>query len=590
VGLLILEFLESKIFVKLKFGTKMIPTSNGEDFTEAQEESTSSPIEYVFKANGNGALHVSTSRKGLLSDENPRRGNKDMSSSIPSRLRLVKISSSSNLASPSAKFCQIAEEKDEISRSVPSSTGLGFRERFSGVLAQKIDWQSLRTVCKEWIKNPLNMALLLWIICVAISGAILFLVMTGMLNGVLPNKSQRNTWFEVNNQIINALFTLMCLYQHPKRFHHLVLLCRWKNKDISALRKIYCKNGTYKPYEWAHMMVVVALLHLNCFAQYALCGLNLGYKRSKRPAVGVGICLSIAIAAPAIAGVYSIVSPLGREYDSEVDEEGQVQTLTNGSTQLSHLRRNSLEKRFSFALRNEHRIVEYAPKWKGGLFDVWDNISIGYLSLFCCFCVFGWNMERLGFGNMYVHIATFVLFCMAPFWIFNLAAINIDNEFVREALGLTGVVLCLFGLLYGGYWRIQMRKRFNLPANNIFCGKPAVADCTQWLFCCWCALAQEVRTADFYDIMEDKFCRKQEDENAQPPLSPLPREDGAVQFRSNPTSLPWNSSRFSKLRTENYSNYHHSPNGQLPRVQESSAEGVDNFMKPPDLSSMQRED
>lgn len=585
MGLLILEFLESKIFGKLKFGTKMIPTSNGEDFTEAQEESTSSPSEYVFKANGNGALHVSTSRKGLLSDENPRRGNKDMSSIIPSRLRLVKISSSSNLASPSAKFCQIAEEKDEISRSVPSSTGQGFRERFSGVLAQKIDWQSLRTVCKEWIKNPLNMALLLWIICVAISGAILFLVMTGMLNGLLPKKSQRNTWFEVNNQIINALFTLMCLYQHPKRFHHLVLLCRWKNKDISALRKIFCKNGTYKPYEWAHMMVVVVLLHLNCFAQYALCGLNLGYKRSKRPAVGVGICLSIAIAAPAIAGVYSIVSPLGREYDSEVDEEGQVQTLTNGSTQLSHLRRNSLEKRFSFALRNERRIVEYAPKWKGGLFDVWDNISIGYLSLFCCFCVFGWNMERLGFGNMYVHIATFVLFCMAPFWIFNLAAINIDDEFVREALGLTGVVLCLFGLLYGGYWRIQMRKRFNLPANNIFCGKPAVADCTQWLFCCWCALAQEVRTADFYDIMEDKFCRKQKDENAQPPLSPLPREDGAARFISNPTSVPWNSSRFSKLRTENYSN-----NGQLPMVQEFSAEGLDNFMKPPDLSSMQRED
>lgn len=590
MGFLILEFLEFKIFVKLKFGSKMMPTSNGEDFTAVQEESTSSPTQYDYKANGNGAFLVSTSQKGLLSDENPRRGNKNMLSIIPSRLRMVKIGSSGNLASPSAKFHQIAEEKDEISRSIPSSTSQGFRERFSGVLAQKIDWQSLRTFCKEWIKNPLNMALLLWIICVAVSGAILFLVMTGMLNGLLPKKSQRNTWFEVNNQILNALFTLMCLYQHPKRFHHLVLLCRWKLKDISALRKIYCKNGTYKPYEWSHMMVVVALLHVNCFAQYALCGLNLGYKRSKRPAVGVGICLSVAIAAPAIAGVYSIVSPLGREYDSEVDEEGQFQTVTNGSTQLSHLRRNSLEKRFSFALRNEQRIVEYAPKWKGGLFDVWDNISIGYLSLFCCFCVFGWNMERLGFGNMYVHIATFVLFCMAPFFIFNLAASNIDNEIVREALGLTGVVLCLFGLLYGGYWRIQMRKRFNLPANNFFCGKPAVADCTQWLFCCWCALAQEVRTADFYDIMEDKFCQKQKDENAQPPLSPLPREDGAARFRSNPTSLPWNSSRFSKLRTEKSSNYPHSPNGQLPLVQEFSAEGPDTFMKPPDLSSMQRED
>ncbi|KAF9600267.1 hypothetical protein IFM89_005853 [Coptis chinensis] len=46
---------------------------------------------------------------------------------------------------------------------------------------------------------------------------------------------------------------------------------------------------------------------------------------------------------------------------------------------------------------------------------------------------------------MYVHIATFLLFCLAPFWIFNLAAVNIDNEVVREALGLIGVVLCVFG-------------------------------------------------------------------------------------------------------------------------------------------------
>ena len=85
-------------------------------------------------------------------------------------------------------------------------------------------------------------------------------------------------------------------------------------------------------------------------------------------------------------------------------------------------------------------------------------------------------MERLGFGNMYVHIATFLLFCLAPFWIFNLAAINIDNETAREALGITGIFLCVFGLLYGGFWRIQMRKRFNLPASDSCCGKPAVTD------------------------------------------------------------------------------------------------------------------
>ncbi|KAF5476355.1 hypothetical protein F2P56_008081 [Juglans regia] len=574
----------------------MISTRNGGDLTESWEESTLSTAMHIYNANGNNALHISTSRKGLLSDGSPRREKRDRLSIIPSRLGLLRTNSSGNLVSPKARFQHIVDDKDDISRSVPSSTIQGFREHFSGILAPRIDWKSLRIICKAWIKNPLNMALLLWIGCVAVSGAILFLVMTGMLNSVLPKKSQRNAWFEVNNQILNALFTLMCLYQHPKRFHHLVLLCRWKAKDITTLRKIYCKNGTYKPREWAHMMVVVVLLHVNCFAQYALCTLNLGYKRSNRPALGVGICLSVAITAPAIAGVYSIVSPLGREYDSGLDEEAQVQTFSNGTNQPSHPRVQAMEKRFSFASRNEKMVVEYAPKWSGGLFDIWDDISAAYLSLCCCFCVFGWNMERLGFGNMYVHIATFLLFCMAPFWIFNLAAINIDDETVREALGLTGVMLCVFGLLYGGYWRIQMRKRFNLPANELFGGKRAVADCTQWLFCCWCSLAQEVRTADFYDIVEDKFCRKQKDENVQPSLSPLPREDGSVRFSSSPTLL-WNNPRLSKLRDENsmspsrpHPNYHHSPDGELPMSQEFSAGGMDNSMKPPNLSSMQRED
>ena len=146
-----------------------------------------------------------------------------------------------------------------------------------------------------------------------------------------------------------------------KRFYHLVLLCRWKPEDISKLRKIYCKNRTYKPHEWAHMMVVVILLHINCFAQYALCGLNLGYKRSQRPAIGVGICISVAIAAPAVAGLYTIMSPLGKEYD--MDEEAQDQSTTGDRPETMRLK--SLEKRYSFAIRDEQQSVESRAEWSG---------------------------------------------------------------------------------------------------------------------------------------------------------------------------------------------------------------------------------
>ncbi|KAL3650323.1 hypothetical protein CASFOL_006726 [Castilleja foliolosa] len=378
------------------------------------------------------------------------------------------------------------------------------RERLKKIVSQKIDRNNLHKACQEWIVDPTNIALLIWIACVTISGAILFMVMTGMLNRALPKKPQRDIWFETNNQILNALFTLMCLYQHPKRIHHTALLIRWRPKDVLTLQNIYCKNGTYKPHERAHMAVIVILLHINCFATYALSGLNLGYKRIDRPLFGVGICLSVAIIAPAAAGVYAMLSPLGRDnnYETEIDEEAQIPaTHVSGPVQ-----------------------------WSGGVFDFWYDVSVACLSLFCCFCLFGRNMERLGFGNKYVHITTFILFCVAPFWIFHLASINIENGTVREVFCILGILLSMFGLLYGGFWRTRMRKRFNLPEYGFCCNKPVVVDFALWLFCWWCSLAQEVRTGNTYDIVEDKFCRKNEKLTM---MSPLDRENREFVVRSS---------------------------------------------------------
>ncbi|XP_021618072.1 uncharacterized protein LOC110619128 isoform X2 [Manihot esculenta] len=374
----------------------------------------------------------------------------------------------------------------------------------------------------------------------------------------------------------------------PPSVDHLCCYFRWKPEDIAKLRNIYCKNGTYKPHEWAHMMVVVLLLHVNCFAQYALCGLNLGYKRSDRPAIGVAICVSFAIAAPAVAGVYTIISPLGRDY-SEMDEEAQIQIAAGESKMPEQLRTKSLEKKFSFAKTDEQGNVETRPQWSGGILDIWDEISLAYLSLFCSFCVSGWNMERLGFGNMYVHIATFLLFCMAPFWIFNLAAINIDNETIQEALGLTGIILCAFGLLYGGFWRIQMRKRFNLPTYTFCFGEPTVSDCTLWLCCCWCSLAQEVRTGNSYSIVVGNFYSKDMDNSNH--LQPSPSEDA-----SSPSSPLGNNCNPSKTLTANspspggVSNVYCNPDRQLSKVkQESSTGGKDEITTPPSPSLMERE-
>ncbi|KAL2526715.1 PLAC8 family protein [Abeliophyllum distichum] len=562
----------------------MVSSNNGENSGEDKESNGT-------EVKSNVPLHVSTSQRGLISGENSGNGFSDGFSALSKRLRFLKFG---NLSSQSAKFLRIAEDRDEVSRNVPSSTSLHIRERFNRIFSRKIDWNSLGKICKEWIRDPMNLALFIWITCVAVSGAILFMVMIGMLNHAIPKKSQRDTWFEVNNQILNALFTLMCLYQHPKRIYHLSLLLRWRPEDVLKLRRVYCENGTYKPHEWAHMMVVVALLNINCFAQYALCGLNLGYKRSERPAIGVGICISVAIGAPAIAGIYSTLSPLGKDYETELDEEAQLPVTADGTSRPDPCRRQSFEKRFSFALRDEERNVESRPLWSGGILDIWDDISLAYLSLFCSFCVFGWNMERLGFGNMYVHIVTFLLFCMAPFWIFNLAAVNIDNDTVRAVLGVTGIFLCVFGLLYGGFWRIQMRKRFNLPPYNFCFGKPALGDFVLWLFCCWCSLAQEVRTGNSYDIVEDKFCRRKRD---QLPMSPLPREDGEFLFRSSPSSpLGYSSSPLHIMKANSpspsrISKDYYSPERRLSLIEEEShIQGKDEMMTPPTHSVIRREE
>lgn len=533
---------------------------------EIEEELEPSPYNYVAKYH---QTHIdsNTPQRGLLHEKKHGKRFVDTVKGLP---RFKQPGSSS-------KFWRIADERTESSLSASSphdraSSSISFRIPF----VRKVEWPSLWKSSKRWIRDPFNMALFAWTACVAVSGAILFLVMTGMLKAAMPRKSQRDTWFEVNNQILNALFTLMCLYQHPKRLYHLVLLFRWRQEDAQSLREVYCKGGAPKPNEWKHMMVVVVLLHVNCFAQYALCGLNLGYSRSTRPAIGVGLCVSVAISAPAFASVYNILSPLGREYEIESDHEAQDQAYPP-------------EKRYTFvSSMDDQRIHVSSPEWQGGLFDFWDDISLAYISLFCSCCVFGWNMDRLGFGNMYVHITTFFLFCLAPFFIFNLAAININNEDVREALGIAGFLLCIFGLLYGGFWRIQMRRRFNLPGNGLCCGKPAVTDCFQWLCCCACSLAQEVRTADCYEVVNEKLYVKETSHGVRSVLSPLRREEGSSypDWVDSDTALSCMQNSPFGGRLDGYA-----PGVQYPLGEEGSSRGgTSEEMKPPATKVIQRED
>jgi hypothetical protein len=68
------------------------------------------------------------------------------------------------------------------------------------------------------------------------------------------------------------------------------------------------------------------------------------------------------------------------------------------------------------------------PEWKGSLFDFCEESpTIAIASTLCLPCVLGWNLDRLGLGNRYVHVITFILLCSAPFLVFDIAAINVNN-------------------------------------------------------------------------------------------------------------------------------------------------------------------
>jgi hypothetical protein len=86
-----------------------------------------------------------------------------------------------------------------------------------------------------------------WLAFAVAGVAFVFLLMTGALNSAVPDASRRRRWREVANQVLNALFTIMCVCQHPRLCHHLALLLRWHDADAAELRGVYCKNAAASP-------------------------------------------------------------------------------------------------------------------------------------------------------------------------------------------------------------------------------------------------------------------------------------------------------------------------------------------------------
>ena len=55
-----------------------------------------------------------------------------------------------------------------------------------------------------------------------------------------------------------------------------------------------------------------------------------------------------------------------------------------------------------------------------------------------------------------------------------------------------------------------------------------MTDCAQWLFCSLCSLCQEVRTAETYHVIDDKFYHKEEPKPQSPGHEPKSTAPGVL--------------------------------------------------------------
>jgi hypothetical protein len=201
--------------------------------------------------------------------------------------------------------------------------------------------------------NTMNIINAFIMLVVVVSGAILFMVMVGMISFEL--EQTKENWFEINAQILCACFTITALLTHPQRFLLLIWTFKWNSKDGSQKREfarmieesvpgivlynrefsestafeiplhgtpedsrdpspepIKVEDGERKlvkqtpAWKW---YIILALLHGQCFFQYPITFAHwMWFMRPKeRPVYLVAVFLPLSFACGTIGGIWPIL-------------------------------------------------------------------------------------------------------------------------------------------------------------------------------------------------------------------------------------------------------------------------------------------
>ncbi|ERM98390.1 hypothetical protein AMTR_s00072p00053710 [Amborella trichopoda] len=130
--------------------------------------------------------------------------------------------------------------------------------------------------------------------------------------------------------------------------------------------------------------------------------------------------------------------------------------------------------------------------WEGQVFDCFEDRRIA-IETGCCPCsTFGKNMARAGFGSCFLQGGIHLLIVMIALVCFIAYAVTSQICFLYVA----GAFTISVGL-YLGYFRIQIRKRFNISGTD-----GAMEDCVNHLLCHCCTLCQESRTLEMNNVRD----------------------------------------------------------------------------------------
>eukprot|EP00250_Pteridium_aquilinum_P006079 c16064_g1_i1 orf=555-1505(+) len=138
--------------------------------------------------------------------------------------------------------------------------------------------------------------------------------------------------------------------------------------------------------------------------------------------------------------------------------------------------------------------------WEGGVLDCFESREIA-LQTFCCPSItYGKNLNRAGFGSCITKGGIHFLLLAAALICYILFLCAFGHQYLYASIA---VLICVAA--YASYYRIQIRRRFNIKGSDLDGIVSAIDDSLNHFICGCCALCQEARTLEINNVQDGNW-------------------------------------------------------------------------------------